>query len=95
MQEACLSPQLTEQPPQLPRGEEAGALQELPCGLPPAEGNPEPALVGGPVSPSGPPVFFALVAQPAHHRSAAVMTMGSSERQREVEGLFMSVCLTG
>jgi hypothetical protein len=30
VQEACLSPQLTEQPPQLPRGEEAGALQELP-----------------------------------------------------------------
>jgi len=29
LQEAGLSPQLTEHPPQVPRGEEGGALQEL------------------------------------------------------------------
>ena len=95
MQEACLSPQLTEQPPQLPRGEEAGALQELPSGLPSAEAGPEAAVVGGPVSLSGPPVLFALVAQPAQHRSAAVRASGTSDRQREGERRFMSVCLTG
>jgi hypothetical protein len=96
VQEAGRSPQLTEQPPQLPRGEEAGTLQELPCGLPSAEGDPEAALVGGPVSLSGAPVFFALVAQPAQHSSAAIiMVSASSDRQREVEGLFMYVGLTG
>jgi hypothetical protein len=29
LHEACLSPQSTEQPPQVPRGEEAEAVQEL------------------------------------------------------------------
>ena len=31
LQEAGLSPQLTEHPPQVPRGEEGGALQEFTC----------------------------------------------------------------
>ena len=95
VQEACRSPQLTEQPPQLPRGEEAGALQEWPRGLPSAGGGPEAALLGGPVSLEGPPVFFALVAQPAQHSSTAVTVTGRSDQQREVERLLISVFLRG
>ncbi len=49
MQNASLSPQLTEQPPQLPRGEEGGTLQELLCAAPSTPSLPA-AVCGGPVS---------------------------------------------
>lgn len=49
LHEACLSPQSTEQPPQVPRGEEADAVQEL---LPTALAEPDAgaAVLGGPAS---------------------------------------------
>jgi hypothetical protein len=50
---ASLSPQFTEHPPQLPRGVEAGALQELPCDWRWEAGGPEAAVLGGPVSAPG------------------------------------------
>jgi hypothetical protein len=49
-QMASLSPQLTEQPPQLPRGLEGGALQELTCPSRSVPGGPPAAVPGGPVS---------------------------------------------
>jgi hypothetical protein len=50
---ASLSPQLTEQPPQLPRGLEGGALQELPSVLRSVLGVPPAAVFGGPFSLDG------------------------------------------
>jgi hypothetical protein len=49
LHEACLSPQFTEQPPQVPRGEEADAVHEL---LPAALSEPGAGaeVLGGPVS---------------------------------------------
>ena len=51
---ASLFPQFTEHPPQLPRGVEAGALQELPCEWRSEAAGPEAAVPGGPVSAAGP-----------------------------------------
>jgi hypothetical protein len=50
---ASLSPQFTEQPPQLPRGVEAGAVQELTCPLRSELGGPGEAELGGPLSLEG------------------------------------------
>ncbi|HTL19707.1 MAG TPA: hypothetical protein VL220_03225 [Steroidobacteraceae bacterium] len=44
-----MSPQLTEHPGQVPRGEEGGALQEFSAALSPAVG-PAAAVWGGPLS---------------------------------------------
>jgi hypothetical protein len=64
---ASLSPQLTEQPPQLPRGVEGGALQELTCALrSPLDERSAPVL-GGPDSvEGGARVPLSFVAQPAN-----------------------------
>ena len=51
---ASLSPQFTEHPPQLPRGVDAGAPQELPCDCRSEAGGPEAGALGGPVSAAGP-----------------------------------------
>ena len=50
---ASLSPQFTEQPPQLPRGLEGGALQELTCAPRSVPGEPPAAELGGPLSLEG------------------------------------------
>ena len=50
VQEAALSPQLTEQPPQLPRGREGGTLQELPRPSRSVSGGAPAAVLGGPLS---------------------------------------------
>ncbi len=63
-QKAGLSPQLTEQPPQVPRGLEGKALQEFSCVVRSEAGGPEAAVLGGPLSVYGAPWFFALVVQP-------------------------------
>jgi hypothetical protein len=84
-----LSPQLTEQPPQLPRGEEAGALQEL---LPVARsesGGPEAAVRGGPVSPEEPLSLFATVAQPAQHSSVATRAAQMGDPRSAIERVLM------
>jgi hypothetical protein len=47
---ASLSPQFTEHPPQLPRGDEAGTLHELPPEGRSDAGEPEAVELGGPVS---------------------------------------------
>jgi hypothetical protein len=53
LHEACLSPQFTEQPPQVPRGEEGDAAQELfPAAL--SEPDAGTAVLGGPASLYGP-----------------------------------------
>jgi hypothetical protein len=50
---ASLCPQFTEQPAQLPRGLEGGALQELTCPSWSLPGGPPAAVLGGPVSLDG------------------------------------------
>ena len=50
LHDACLSPQFTEQPPQLPRGEEAGAVHELAPAARPESADAGPPMLGGPVS---------------------------------------------
>jgi hypothetical protein len=47
---ASLSAHFTEHPPQLPRGDEAGTLQELPSERRSEPGGPEVVVLGGPVS---------------------------------------------
>ena len=47
---ASLSPQFTEQPPQLPRGLEGGAVQELSCPSRSLLGGALALVLGGPVS---------------------------------------------
>jgi hypothetical protein len=92
VQEACWSPQLTEQPAQLPRGEEGGTLQELPCPPWSEPGEPEAAVLGGPVS-SGAALcgFCSLVAQP-EMATAPSITAATSERSAIERGL-MSVAM--
>ena len=46
---ASLSPQFTVQPPQLPRGVEGGAVQELTCPLVSLLGGPAVVELGGPL----------------------------------------------
>ena len=66
---ASLSPQLTEQPPQLPRGLEGGALQELPSKLRSVLGVAPAAVLGGPVSlEGGAGARFSLATQAASDR---------------------------
>ena len=48
-----MAPQLTEQPAQLPRGREGGALQALLCPSRSLPGGPVAAVLGGPVSLEG------------------------------------------
>jgi hypothetical protein len=75
---ASLSPQLTEQPPQLPRGVEGGALQELLCPSRSVPGGPPAAVLGGPVSLEGAACGpFWLVAQAAS--KSAMRTPAASD----------------
>ena len=85
-----MSPQLTEQPPQLPRGEEAGALQELPPVARSESGGPEAAVRGGPVSPEEPLSLLPPVAQPEPKSSAAANAAQAVARQRAIERVLMS-----
>jgi hypothetical protein len=74
-QMASLSPQVTEQPPQLPRGLEGGALQELTCPALSVLGGPPAAVLGGPVSPeAGACAPFPCVTQPASDRAMSTRT---------------------
>ena len=67
---ASLSPQLTEQPLQLPRGVEGGALQELTCASRSAPGGAGAPLTGGPVSlDAGADGAFSLATQAASDRA--------------------------
>ena len=94
MQDACRSPQFTEQPPQLPRGEEGGTLQELP-GAPRSEppGEGEEALLGGPASSGEAPCgFFSLVAQPEMAMAPSIRA-ATSERHGAIETVLMSVAM--
>ena len=64
---ASLSPQSTEQPPQLPRGFEGGALQELTCALRSLLDERSAPVLGGPDSVEGGAcVPLSFVAQPAN-----------------------------
>jgi hypothetical protein len=75
---ASLSPQFTEQPPQLPRGLEGGALQELTCPAPSVPDGPTAAVLGGPVSlEGGAGAPFPCVTQAASDR--AMSTRAASD----------------
>ena len=66
---ASLSPQFTEQPLQLPRGFEGGALQELTCPSRLLPVGPPAAVLGGPVSlEGGAGARFSLATQAASDR---------------------------
>ena len=70
VQEAALSPQFTEQPPQLPRGREGGTLQVLPSPSRSVPAGAPAAVVGGPVSLDGAAgVAFSLATQAASDRA--------------------------
>jgi hypothetical protein len=70
MHMACLSPQFTEQPAQLPRGLDGGALQELTWRSRSAPGGLFAAVLGGPVSLEGEAdVPFSLATQAASDRA--------------------------
>ena len=67
---ASLSPQSTEQPPQLPRGFEGGALQELTCALRSLLDERSAPVLGGPDSvEGGADGAFSLATQAASDRA--------------------------
>ena len=75
---ASLSPQFTEHPPQLPRGEEGGTVQELPCESRSVPGGAPAAVLGGPVSPeAGAGGAFSLVTQA--FSNSAISTPATSD----------------
>jgi hypothetical protein len=92
VQAAALSPQLTEQPPQLPRGLEGGALQEFSCVARSETGGPEAAVFGGPVSVYEAPRFFALLAQPAQTSSVAAKAQTSGGQSGLERVLIREAC---
>ncbi len=95
-QMASLSPQFTEQPPQLPRGVEGGALQALPPeAWSEAAGGPEAVVLGGPVSLEDPPVRLPVVAQPEPTSSTVAKAAATRAAQRSIESVFMFVVIGG
>ncbi len=85
MQEACRSPQLTEHPPQLPRGEEGGTLQEFTCPLRSVLAGPAAAALGGPASLEGTAFDpFSLATQAANVRAKSAPAMSDApDRMRQ------------
>lgn len=92
-QMASLAPQFTEHPPQLPRGEEGGALQELSpmlrSVLPGALG----AVLGGPVAPGGEAgELFSLVAQAASERAKSTPAASDAPETMRQERVLTARC---
>ena len=83
-----MSPQRTEQPPQLPRGREGGTLQELPCPSRSLPGGAPAGVLGGPVSLDGAAdEAFSLATQAASDKamsSPAASDAPDTMRQGEV-----------
>ena len=90
---ASLAPQFTEHPPQLPRGEEGGALQELPSMLRSVPGGPPGAVFGGPVSlegEAGEPL--SPVAQAASERARSTPAASDAPETMRQERVLTSQC---
>jgi hypothetical protein len=90
---ASLSPQFTEQPPQLPRGWEGAALQELTSPLRLAPGGAPAAEVGGPLSLDGEPGEpFSLVTQAASERARNTPAANDAPETARQETVLTSPC---
>ena len=88
--EACLSPQFTEHPPQVPRGEEGGAVQELTCPFRSAVAGPPVAVLGGPVSLEGEACGrFSFVAHAANDRATSTPA-ASDTPDKTLEGRILT-----
>jgi hypothetical protein len=90
VQEAALSPQLTEQPAQLPRGREGGALQELLCPSRSVPGGPAAAVLGGPLSLEGAACGRFSFATHAASDSAMSTPAASDAPDRMLEGRVLT-----
>ena len=90
---ASLAPQFTEHPPQLPRGEEGGALQELPSMLRSVPGGPPGAVFGGPVSLEGAAgELFSLLTQAASERARSTPAANDAPETMRQERVLTSQC---
>ena len=91
-----MSPQFTEHPPQLPRGEEAGTLQEFPAEERSEAGGPEPVVLGGPaVSLAAPRGSLPLVAHPAQTSSIAAKAAVTRKQDGVIAKVLVSVAVMG